>query len=281
MSVFSQITLEAVAELIFYRPHPRLSQGSRVSHPDPELLTENFSKLGYHKWVGRITTYDDVYEALCALNDRDPKAVRRAIHWVCDPRRYLDEPKYYQRLVGFLNRRLKFDGYQLRKEGEFYRLRPLERESIAISVLQSRLGSGDYQSVQAELERALAAVDSDPADAITAACSMVESVCKSILDQMGKPYPSRQEISRLSSEIAKYLYLSPAGDDINNDMKQMLSGLASIATGIGALRTHAGDAHGRGLTSILIEPIVARLAINAAATLTAFYIEAWNRQRPK
>jgi hypothetical protein len=46
------------------------------------------------------------------------------------------------------------------------------------------------------------------------------------------------------------LRLSPGRNDlpaeIEADVRQVLSGLTSVARGIGALRTHGGDAHGRG-----------------------------------
>lgn len=278
------MTVRAVTELLFEQLHSRIQ--SKHQPPRVVLRQETLRKFLRESGVpsylrADLSTLEKLDKAVSRLNDKQPAKMAEIIVTIADPRLHLDFPEYHEGLIKFLNLRLKFDGYVLRKEGEFYPLRPLERENLAISGLQSRLGSSDYQSVQDELERALAAVDSDPADAVTAACSMVESVCKSILDQMGKPYPSRQEVSRLSSEITKHLDLSPAGDDINNDMKRMLSGLASIATGIGALRTHAGDAHGRGLTSIQIEPVAARLAINTAATLAAFYIEAWSLQQSR
>ena len=245
-----------------------------------ETLRNFLRKSGVPNYLtANLSTVEKIDKAVSWLNDKQPVKMGQLIATITDPRIYLDFPEYHEGLIKFLNLRLKFDGYELRKEGEFYPLRPLAREGLPASALQSALGNDDYQSVQAELERALAAVDSDPADAITAACSMVESVCKSILDQMGKPYPNKKDISGLSTELAKHLALSPAGNDIDTDMRRILQGLASTAMGVGELRTHAGDAHGRGLMSVQIEPMVARLAVNAAATLTAFYIEAWNQKQ--
>jgi hypothetical protein len=34
-------------------------------------------------------------------------------------------------------------------------------------------------------------------------------------------------------------------DDIANDVRTILGGLNSVVSGVGALRTHGGDAHGR------------------------------------
>ncbi len=66
----------------------------------------------------------------------------------------------------------------------------------------------------------------------------------------------------------------------SQDLKTILSGLASIVHGVGALRTHDGSAHGqKPAKSYKIEPRHARLAVHAAHTLALFIIEAW--ERPK
>jgi hypothetical protein len=137
----------------------------------------------------------------------------------------------------------------------------------------------DLESVQRDFERALA--EDDPEDAITAACSTVESVCKSLLDEMSKPRPNKQDIQGLVREVAKHLNLSPDRDDISGDVRQILGGLATVAGGIGALRTHAGDAHGRGKANKRVDVRIARLAVHAANTLSVFLIETWERRLAK
>ena len=61
-----------------------------------------------------------------------------------------------------------------------------------------------------------------------------------------------------------------------------LSGLTTTAKGIGALRAHAGDAHGRERGCKRIDGRIARLAIHGASTLALFLIETWElrQQRP-
>lgn|SRR5262249_19655698 len=133
----------------------------------------------------------------------------------------------------------------------------------------------DYASVSKDFERALHQADTDPEDAITAACSTVESVCKCILDEMRVPYPSKQDIQGLTREVRKHLKLSPGRDDLEPDVVQIVGGLTSVSNGIGALRTHSGDAHGRGLRKSRVDGRLARLAIHAASTLCLFLIETW------
>jgi len=53
----------------------------------------------------------------------------------------------------------------------------------------------------------------------------------------------------LYNAVKQPLDLSPDRSDIDpliaNDVRQILSGLATVIGGVGALRTYGGDAHGR------------------------------------
>jgi Abortive infection C-terminus len=66
--------------------------------------------------------------------------------------------------------------------------------------------------------------------------------------------------------------------EIESDVRQVLGGLTSVAKGIGALRTHGGDAHGREKGYRRIELRIARFAITAASSIALFLIETWKRQ---
>lgn len=71
----------------------------------------------------------------------------------------------------------------------------------------------------------------------------------------------------------QHLGLSPK-DMADDDLKQILMGLYSISTGIAALRTHEGSAHGRGSKKrYRIEARHARLSVHAAHTITMFVLE--------
>ena len=67
---------------------------------------------------------------------------------------------------------------------------------------------------------------------------------------------------------------------IANDVRQILSGLATVIGGVGALRTHGGDAHGREKGYARVDARIARLSIHAASTAALFLIETWQRKCP-
>jgi hypothetical protein len=230
--------------------------------------------------ASRVPSVHSVLQETACSRDGLQKIIR-VIEAVADPRDYLDLPEKLAAVVAYMNKRLVFDGFELRKIGALYKVVALATETVAGTALQEKAKALDLGSVHADFERALSQADHDPPDAITSACSTVESVCKCILDEMNKPYPATKDVKGLLTEVAKHLNLSPGRDDLpkewEQDIRQILSGLFTVVGGIGALRTHAGDAHGKGKTRVPVDPRIARLAIHAASTVSLFYIETWQR----
>lgn len=146
------------------------------------------------------------------------------------------------------------------------------RIAVSTKTLLSQFQEKRLDSVQIEFERALQHAVADPAAAITAASSMIESVCKVYLEDRGIPLPARQDIGHLWKAVSNDVGFDP-GSKEDNDVRKVLSGLISVVTGIGALRTHAGSAHGRGRRKYKLEPRHARLAIHASQTVVAFLLE--------
>jgi hypothetical protein len=144
-----------------------------------------------------------------------------------------------------------------------------------VADLNDKLRRGDLQALDVEFKRALSFLETDPPAAVTAACSLLESLFKVVLEAECVPIPNKQNIKPLWSTVQNTLGLNPsniAGDDI----LRILSGLTSIVDGIGALRTHAGSAHGHGSKTHILEPRQARLTVHAAHTLCLFVIETWD-----
>lgn len=207
------------------------------------------------------------------------EALRRMVEQVADPRYYSGGG--HDLALAHLNTSLRADGLEIRRIGEVHRLVETGTNAVAAAALQEKAATLDLTSVQRDFERALSQAEHDSEGAITAACSTVESVCKCILDALGERYPVKQDIQHLSNEVGKHLGLSPARTDLPvelaQDLKQVLGGLQSVANGIGALRTHFGDAHGRGRKRVPVDARIARLAIHSANTISLFYIETWQR----
>lgn len=154
----------------------------------------------------------------------------------------------------------------------------------ALSRLSDKADILNFDTVSRDLQRAIDDAKSDPESAVTSACSTVESVCRSILIELGEDLPSKKDIKGLFNAVKKPLGLSPDRNDIDlriaEDVRKILGGLATVVEGIGALRTHGGDAHGRERGHIRIDQRIASLAVNSASTTALFLIETWQRKFP-
>jgi hypothetical protein len=144
--------------------------------------------------------------------------------------------------------------------------------------LDTLLRERDLASVEQEFQRALVAVESDPAAGVTAACAILEALCKVYIHDEKLDLPSEQTIKPLWTTVQKHLGLDPASIE-DNDLRRILTGLISIVDGLGAFRTHTGSAHGRGRQAYRLQPRHARLAIHSAHTLVNFVIETWDSRK--
>jgi hypothetical protein len=176
------------------------------------------------------------------------------------------------------------DGYELQCHGSNSRLMKRGTSAPAIAALAVTVATVDFDTVQRDLDRALASAENDPEDAVTSACSVVESVCRSVLGELGLPLPSQLDIQGLYKAVREPLGLSPGKEDVATeiaaDVRAILGGLNSAVQGIGSLRTHAGDAHGRGRGFRRLDSRIARLAIHAASGIALFIIETWQKKFP-
>ena len=123
--------------------------------------------------------------------------------------------------------------------------------STPARTLEAILRARDFGAVQEEFDRALATIESDPRAAATAACSLIESLCKLFIEDKELEMPSDQTIKPLWKVVSKGLGLDP-GSLADDDLKKILSGMTSIVDGLGSFRTHVGrlmdrDANPTGL----------------------------------
>ena len=146
--------------------------------------------------------------------------------------------------------------------------------------LNQVLKDRDLSGVDKEFERALANIEKDPPAAITAACSILESLFKVYIEDNSIAMPADQSLKPLWKTASKHLGLDPAAIE-DDDVKKVLSGLNSVVDGIGSLRTHTGSAHGRGRRAYRLQARHARLAVHASHTLVGFFIETWDQRKRK
>lgn len=212
------------------------------------------------------------------------KVLPRIIEAAADPRDFTSDPPRHAAVLDHLNRVLRYDGFELQQQGLKVRLVVAGHATPVVEQLSGMVETISFDTVQRDLDRALASIEADPEDAITAACSTIESVCRSILIELGEPLPAKKDVQGLFNAVKGPLGLSPDRSDLDpliaGDVRTALGGLATVIQGVGALRTHAGDAHGRERGYARVDARIGRLSIHAASTVALFLIETWQRKFP-
>jgi hypothetical protein len=147
-------------------------------------------------------------------------------------------------------------------------------EAVA-SAAMARLSAEEVARIW---EKAVARRANDPEGAITAARTLVESVCKHILDEAAVGYPDNADLPALYGLVARELQLSP-NQQSEQIFKQILGGCNSVVDGLAGLRNRLSDAHGRGRANVKPASRHAGLAVNLAGALATFLLETWEARR--
>ncbi len=155
-------------------------------------------------------------------------------------------------------------------------LETLERASIspADHIFAEKLSTLDASHVRSAWEKALQRRRTDPEGAITSARTLIESVCKHILDESGAGYDDGADLPKLYKATAEELNLGPS-QHTEAVFKQVLGGCTSIVEGLGSLRNRLSDAHGKGKIGSKPAPRHAELAVNLSGTLAMFLLATW------
>ncbi|MBR0087795.1 MAG: abortive infection family protein [Lachnospiraceae bacterium] len=135
--------------------------------------------------------------------------------------------------------------------------------------------SSDYISKQIDLM--LLMQTTNPTEAIGKAKELIESCCKTILEEMGIPWDKNDKISKLTGKVLKELNLMPddvqPGDPGADSIKAILGNLREIPTRLSDLRNPYGSGHGKSASFVGLEERHAKLAVGCCVTFVDFV---WN-----
>jgi hypothetical protein len=182
---------------------------------------------------------------------------------------------YIKPLYGTWEKRRQYLATEFRPLVEF-----LEHEYAAPgdAAATAMLSAVDSPHVHDAWEKALQRRADDPEGAITAARTLLETVCKHILDHRAAAYSDTDDLPKLYKATAASLNLSPS-QHTEQVFKQILGGCQAVVEGLGALRNRLSDAHGKGTSGVKPAPRHAELAVNLAGTMATFLVATWEAQR--
>lgn len=164
---------------------------------------------------------------------------------------------------------------------QFERLLELSEQELTSPVAALLLDAAakpDTNYILTAWQKALARRFDDPEGAITAARTLLESVCKYILDESGIQYDDKTDLPKLYGLVAKHLNMSPSQHS-ELVFRQILGSCQSIVDSLGSLRNRLSDAHGKSRNAAKPASRHAELAVNLAGTLTLFLIQTNNAQQ--
>lgn len=171
----------------------------------------------------------------------------------------------------------KFSTYQERRDYVWAGFKPVldTLENLKTSPIENDISivvkKFDSESTHQFWIKALERRQTDPEGAITAARSLLESVCKQILEDNGESIKGKIDLPKLYKATAKILNIAPSQHS-EQIFKQILGGCTSVVVGLGSIRNELSDAHGKGKKAAKPAPRHAELAVNLAGSMAIFLI---------
>ena len=138
----------------------------------------------------------------------------------------------------------------------------------------SSLTQYNADAVSDAWQKALNRRKADPEGAITSARTLLEEVCRHILEDAGENISDKWDLPKLYTEVARNMNLAPS-QHAEEVFKRILGGCQNIVESLGGLRNKISDAHGGGRKKVKPSERHAALAVNLAGSMAMFLVETW------
>ena len=182
-----------------------------------------------------------------------------------------------------INTHLQHDGYRLIRTGSMsgspiFVIAAHAIGSPADAAISSVLQRFEPEQVHGRWTAAMDRRSTDPAGAITLARTLLEDVCRWLLEELGEGAVNQEDLPALYRKLSKGLKLAP-DDHSEQVFKQILGSCQQVVEQLGALRNKLGDAHGGGPRRAKPAARHAELAVNLAGTMATFLIATWEARK--
>ena len=245
-------------------------------------LVAFFNKMGFREVYGQGFPSRATFakEKVAELNGK-PK-LKDAVREMPDPRLWLEVTNgTVEACAEQINEILRYDGYEVVRDGNFYKVREL---AGAVIEVEHRFEESEELSelvIEEQIQKCREKVEvGDYSGAITNARSLIEAVCVKIEADLDPDNAQGNDgdLAKLFNRVRKLLNLDPSRQDISDSLKQVLAGLSNIINGLAAMRNKMSDAHG-----VAYKPSRhhAKLAVNSAKTLADFLFDTMSYQIEK
>lgn len=159
-------------------------------------------------------------------------------------------------------------------------------EGVASTIVKTADGlkdkfSSEYMSQQIELMVSMQSTN--PTTAIGIAKELIESCCKTILDDLGIKWTKTDDVPQLTNKVMDALHLLPANvqetDQGADAIKAVLGNLRAIPTKLAEIRNPFGSGHGKSASFQGLEERHAKLAVGSSITFVDFIWSTYESQK--
>ncbi len=245
----------------------------------PELITF-FSRYGYDDSHGshfpsRARYTEDKLKDLNATDE-----MRQVVREALDPRHFRSAEANVEDAAQELSFFLDFDGYTLEKDGPHYTVVDISEETVDMEVTPGDFDIGDRSVVREQLQKCRRKLGTEDYDgAITNARTVTEAILIGIEEDLsGEPADHNGDLPALYKRVYSQLNLDPSAEELETNLRQILSGLISVIDGLSGIRNRMSDSHA---TSYRADRRHAKLAVNTAKTFVEFILASYQYQRER
>ena len=163
----------------------------------------------------------------------DSLILKKIVEDLVDPRDLMESKIESEETIKQINDYLKFDGYELSKVGEFYKI----HDSKGILVEPEAVKELNHDFIKEQIEKCNNKIEqNDFNGAITNARSLAEAVMIEIIeDYEGKEIKNDGKLENHYKQVKKILNLTINPEILPPTVIQILSGLESISSGLAGL----------------------------------------------
>lgn len=256
-------TITGDNEISFYRSGPQ--------------LVEFFNELGFNDVYrqGFPSRWWYTEEKIRELNGT--KNLLKLFELFLDPRNYIENENMLLNIVIKLNKYLKYDGYEIVKIGDFYKVKDIKLGNVQMS---NKIKKLSHEFINEQIQKCNAKLLTGDYDgAITNARSLLEAVFIALERELDDNAPMYDgNINKLYRRIKKIFNLEPNRKDIDGCLGQVLGGLNSIVVGIAGVRNKMSDSHVRTYKP---HKHHALLVVNSAKTIVNFVLGTYEYQKER
>jgi hypothetical protein len=202
--------------------------------------------------------------------------LRKLIDIICDPKEFFSLPISIEDAVAYMNDYLKLDSYEVRFDGNSYKLFSANIKTVEHSATSTL--SHDFIIEQIDkCEEKLSGGDYD--GAITNARSLIEAVSISLIEKATEQkYNSNGDLTQIFKDVKNSLNMNIDKEKYPDYLIQIISGMTTIINGMAALTNRASDRHARVYKP---QKHHAKFAVNCAFSFCDFIVDSYFFQNSK